>query len=363
MTTPTDGGPAGPDEPELLDEESLAAELVDGDAPDHGLRRPRQHSRPVALALKVVPYAFVAAMIAYLFSRRDDLAKLGDASIEDLALLAVLVVVGAVLNATEYWVMYRAADIDIGFRENVALFNAGQLGNYLPMQVGTMYRFRYLKVVHRLRYANTASFLLMNLALTLGSTALCGMLGLVVLAVNEQADPSWLLVVGFALLLALSLASALVPLPQREGRPGRVMAAWAEFHRGWENVRRRPGIAFEVLLIDTVKLVLLAWRFAVAFHILGVDAPIGVYLVVAPVTALVTVLAPTPGSLGIREGAVAIVVKLLGYSIPTGLLAATIDRVVMLVVACVLGSIGYVVTGRKLRAARTDDGAPLTAPG
>jgi uncharacterized membrane protein YbhN (UPF0104 family) len=359
MTSPTDGAPG---EPELLDEESLAAELVDGEAPDHGLRRRRQHSRPVAIALKVIPYLFVAAMLVYLFSRRDDLAKLGDASIEDLALLAVLVVVGAVLNATEYWVMYRAADVDIGFRENVALFNAGQLGNYLPMQVGTVYRFRYLKVVHRLRYANTASFLIMNLALTLGSTALCGMLGLLVLAVNQQADPSVLLVIFFVALLGVSLASALVPLPERTDRTSRIMIAWAEFHRGWETVRRRPVTAFQVLFIDTVKLVFLAWRFAVAFHILGIDAPIGVYLVVAPVTALVTVLAPTPGSLGIREGAVAIVVKLLGYSIPTGLLAATIDRAVMLVVACVLGTIGYIVTGRRLRAARADD-APLTAPG
>jgi uncharacterized membrane protein YbhN (UPF0104 family) len=362
MTSPKDGGPG---EAELLDEESLAAELVDGEAPDHGLRRRREHSQPVAIALKLVPYAFVGAMLVYLFSRRDDLAKLGDASIQDLALLAALVIVGAALNATEYWVMYRAADVAIGFRENIALFNAGQLGNYLPMQAGTLYRFRYLKVVHRLRYANTASFLLMNLALTLGSTALCGMIGLAVLAVNEQADPSWLLVVGFVLLFALSLASALMPLPKRSDRDSRLMRAWAEFHNGWENVRRQPLVAFQVLLIDTVKLVLLAWRFAVAFHILGIDAPIGVYLVVAPVTALVTVLAPTPGSLGIREGAVAIVVKLLGYSIPTGLLAATIDRAVMLVVACVLGTIGYIVTGRRLRAVRTTgaDDEPLTAPG
>jgi len=365
MTTPSEPPDDGRGEAELLDEESLAAELVDGDAPDHGLRRRREHSRPVAIALKVVPYAFVAAMVLYLFSRRDDLAKLGDASIQDLVLIGALVVVGAVLNATEYWVMYRAADIDVGFRENVALFNAGQLGNYLPMQVGTMYRFRYLKVVHRLRYANTASFLLMNLALTFGSTAICGLLGLAVLAVNEQADPSWLLVVGFVLLFALSIASALMPLPKRSEPGGRLMRAWAEFHNGWENVRRQPRVAFEVLLIDTVKLVFLAWRFAVAFHILGIDAPIGVYLVVAPVTALVTVLAPTPGSLGIREGAVAVVVKLLGYSIPTGLLAATIDRVVMLVVACVLGSLGYFVTGRRLRAARARDaaGAPVTSPG
>ena len=103
------------------------------------------------------------------------------------------------------------------------------------------------------------------------------------------------------------------------------------------------------MAIDVVKLLLLAVRFAVAFRLLGVHAPIGVYLVVAPVTALVSAVAPTPGSLGIREGAIALVVTLLGYSVPTGLLAATIDRTVMLVVACVLGGIGYAVTRRRLR--------------
>jgi uncharacterized membrane protein YbhN (UPF0104 family) len=340
-----------------------AAGDVAGDDDDMR-RRGASHSPAVALAMKVVPYLFVAAMLVYLASRRDDLARLGDARPGDLALIAVLVIVGAVMNATEYWVMYRAAGIDIGFRENVALFNAGQLGNYLPMQVGTVYRFRYLKAVHRLRYANTASFLLMNLALTLGSTALCGLIGLLVLAIGGQADPSWILIVFFAALLVASLASAFVPLPKGKERSSRFMAAWAEFHSGWENVRRRPSVALQVLLIDTLKLVLLAWRFAIAFRVLGVHAPIGVYLVVAPVTALVAVLAPTPGSLGIREGSVAVVVALLGYSIPTGLLAATIDRAVMLVVACVLGSLGYVVTGRRLRAARARAaaGAPVTAP-
>jgi uncharacterized membrane protein YbhN (UPF0104 family) len=358
---------SGSGDPQLLDEESLAAELADREEPA-GIRRPRrEHPRPVAIGLKLLPYAFVVAMILYLISRRDDIAKLGDAKPGDLALIAALVVVGFVANATEYWVMYRASGIDIGFGENQALFNAGQLGNYLPMQAGTLYRFRYLKVVHGLRYANTASYLIMNLALTLGSTALCGLIGLAVIVANDQADPSWILVVLFVGLLAVSVVSALVPLPTATLRTGRIWVAWAEFHRGWETVRRRPLVAFEVLLIDTVKLVLLACRFAIAFRILGVHAPIGVYLVVAPVTALVAVLAPTPGALGIREGSVAVVVALLGYSVPTGLLAATIDRVVMLVASCVLGSIGYVVTGRRMRATRTaagtsDDPAPV-APG
>ena len=248
MTAPTDDGH---DEGELLDEESLAAELVDGDAPDHGLRRRRQHSRPVAIVLKVVPYAFVGAMVLYLFSRRDDLAKLGDASIQDLALLAALVVVGAVLNATEYWVMYRAADIDIGFRENVALFNAGQLGNYLPMQVGTMYRFRYLKVVHQLRYANTASFLAdepraharEHRALRdAGAGGARGQrTGRPVVAARRRLRPA---------ARAVPRVGAGAVAQRREGRSGRDGRVGG-VPPGWENVRRQPAAAIEVLLIDT----------------------------------------------------------------------------------------------------------------
>jgi uncharacterized membrane protein YbhN (UPF0104 family) len=311
----------------------------------------------VELGLRVVPYLFVAALVAYLATRRDDLERLGDAPAGELLLIGALVVVGAVMNASEFWLQYRAAGIPMGFGENLALFNAGQLGNYLPMQVGTVYRFRYLKAVHRLRYANTASFMLMNLALTLGSTALCGLLGLALVAGNPEVTPSWLLVVAFGLLLAAAIGSAVVPLPAGAGEGGhgvrgKLLTAFAEFHRGWETVRCQPRVAAAVLAIDTVKLVILAFRFAIAFELLGVDAPIGVYFVIAPATALVSAVAPTPGSLGLREATVAVVVRLLGYSVPTGLLAATIDRVVMLVVAVVLGSVGYLVTGRRLRVAR-----------
>jgi hypothetical protein len=41
----------------------------------------------------------------------------------------------------------------------------------------------------------------------------------------------------------------------------------------------------------------------------------------------------------------------MGYSVPTGLLAATIDRGVMLCVTLVLGAIGYAITLPRLRRA------------
>jgi uncharacterized membrane protein YbhN (UPF0104 family) len=314
--------------------------------------------------LRAVPYLFVPALAWYVYTQRDELRQALDASWPDLFAIAALVVLGQVLNASEFGIMYRGAGVRIGFVENQGLFNAGQLGNYLPMQVGTLYRLRYLKTVHRLRYANTASFVAMNIAISLASTAVVGTVGVVWVAVAD-GHVSWIMALVFAGMLSLSIASAVVALPSfLAHRSGRLAGAWREFHAGWESVRRQPRVALSVLVIDVVKLVFLAMRFAIAFRLLDVHLPFGVYLVVGPVAALVSAVAFTPGSIGFREAAVVASVRAMGYSIPTGLLAATIDRAVMLVVSLVLGGIGYAVTLRRLRQVRAEAPVePVSAPG
>jgi uncharacterized membrane protein YbhN (UPF0104 family) len=314
--------------------------------------------------LRAVPYLFVPALAWYVYDQRAELERALDTSWPDLFAIAALVVLGQVLNASEFGVMYRGTGLRIGFLENQGLFNAGQLGNYLPMQVGTLYRLRYLKTVHRLRYANTASVVAMNIAISLASTAVVGAMGVVWVTVADGRI-SWIMVLVFAAMLSLSIASARVALPSfLAHRSGRLPAAWREFHAGWETVRRRPRVAATVLVIDVVKLLFLAMRFSIAFRLLGVHLPFGVYLVVGPVAAIVSAVSFTPGSIGFREAAVVASVRAMGYSIPGGLLAATIDRAVMLVVSLVLGGIGYVITLRRLRQVRGEAPAPsVNAPG
>jgi uncharacterized membrane protein YbhN (UPF0104 family) len=223
------------------------------------------------------------------------------------------------------------------------------------MQAGTIYRFRYLKVVHRLRYAANASFLAMNLAITLASTAVCGLVGVIGVAVSGDRRISWIMLAIFGALLVFAIAAATLPIPRalrpRPDHTGRIAAAWREFHRGWDALRRNPRVGLTVLVVDTVKLALLAVRFQIAFELLDVEAPLWLFLVIGPVAALMGVIAFTPGALGLRELAVAGAAAAMGYSVPTGLLAATIDRGVMLCVTLVLGGIGYAMTVPRLRRA------------
>ncbi len=105
-------------------------------------------------------------------------------------------------------------------------------------------------------------------------------------------------------------------------------------------------------------MVLSAARLAVAFSVLGVHEPFVLYLVLAPVASVSTILAFTPGAIGIREAAIAGAALALGFKLPTGLLGASVDRGAMIVVAVVMGLAGYAHTTVRLRQvarAATDD--------
>lgn len=319
--------------------------------------QPSPRSRRRLLLMRVLQLAAVAFLLVFAWNRRDELEAAFRASTTELIALFALVAIGNAMNALEYGLLYRASGVGIGHVENWAVFSAGQLGNYLPMQAGTIYRFRYLKVVHNLRYAANASNLALNFVITLASTAVCGLVGVIGIAATGERRISWIMLGIFAALLTIALAAAFLPMPRvlrpRDGREGRAASAWREFHRGWEALRRDPRTGLLVLLIDSSKLVLLAVRFEIAFELLGVDAPLWLYLVLGPIAALMGMIAFTPGALGLRELAVGGAAAAMGYSVPTGLLAATIDRGVMLCVTLVLGGIGYAITLPRLRRAST----------
>ena len=254
------------------------------------------------------------------------------------------------MNSTEFWLLYRAQGLRIGLWENWLLFTAGQLGNLLPGQVGTLYRFRYLKVVHRFSYGRSGSAFGANLVLTFASSAVAGIVGLVGVAATGGTVRPWIVaaVVGLAV---VSIAVIAVPVPAVPVLTGPADRAWRGFRSGWNDLRRQPGVAGLVLALDLSKYLLVAWRFQISFALLGVDEPYWYFLVIAPAAGLAGLLSFTPGGLGFREAFVTAAAVGMGSEFDIGLLAATVDRGVMLAASVVLGSVGFAVTLPKLRRA------------
>lgn len=305
----------------------------------------------------VVTAAIVAVLFAMVWQRRDDLRPLWEDPSWDLLTIGILIIVGHFLNSSEFWVMYRAVGVRIGFFENWMVFTSGLLGNLLPGQVGTVYKFRYMKTVHDLSYARSGSNYGANLVLSLGSSAIVGILGVVVYALRG-GDFAVVVFVTFIALGGLCFGLLRFPLPDWKilrGKPARFAAS---FNEGWHEIQRTPRTSLQVIAIDVVKYTLTAWRFQIAFGLLGVHESFWFFLVVAPAAAIAGIIAFTPGALGFRELFVTAAAVGMGASFDNGLLAATTDRGVMLASALVLGVAGYVYTVPRLRRASTTQPTP-----
>ncbi len=304
-----------------------------------------------------VTIAVVAVLVVLVWQRRDDLRPLWEDPSSDLALIAVLIVVGHFLNSAEFWVVYRATGVRVGFLENWMVFTAGLLGNLMPGQIGTIYKFRYMNAVHGVPYAKSGSNYGANLVISLGSSAIVGIVGVVAYAAGG-GDFAWAV---FGVLIALGatcVALMRFPLPDWPLLRGSPARAAASFNDGWHEIQRTPRTSLEVLAIDVVKYVLTAWRFQLAFGLLGVDESFWFFLVVAPAAAIAGIIAFTPGALGFRELFVTTAAVGMGATLDDGLLAATTDRGVMLASAVVLGAAGYAYTVPRLRRARTTQPTP-----
>ena len=129
---------------------------------------------------------------------------------------------------------------------------------------------------------------------------------------------------------------------------------WLRFigavHLGMERFRRQPGAVFTVLgvsLAYQLTLVVAAWM---AGHALGINVGITVLLAFMPVVAMAQVLPISISGLGLREGALVLLLHPLGVSsghaIALGLLVYGFNLAVSL-----LGAPAFAVGSRPVRAA------------
>lgn len=308
-------------------------------------------------ARTVTTVALTALLVWFVWQRRDDLRPVWDDPSWDLLLIGVLIAASHFLNSLEFWVVYRAMGVGITWVENWMVFTAGLLGNLLPGQVGTLYKFRYMGAVHGMPYSRNGSSYGANLVISLGSSSVVGVLGVVLYSLVGGRF-AWGVLAAFVGLGAACIVVMNVSIPVHKVLPGRLARAGRTFADGWDEIRRTPRTSITVAAIDVTKYAITAWRFFLAFRLLGVHESYWFFLVIAPAAAIAGIIAFTPGGLGFRELFVTAAAVGMGSGFDTGLLAATTDRGVMLISALVLGVSGYAYTAPRLRRARTTQPTP-----
>lgn len=241
-----------------------------------------------------------------------------------LGLLVASVLATQVLSSAVLWVLTRRAG-RVGLFEMNALVAASTLGNYVPMQAGSIGRVAYHKAVNGIAVRDGLVVIVQATVLTF--VVVCTM-GAAALGAKAAALPWWSVAIVPALWLPLAVQPPL----------------------------RAFALAASVRSVEVLTWTLHAWA---AFRLSGWP--------VAPETALgaslvacAANLVPFVGNgLGVREWAVAAAAPMLGgYERDAGLAAELVGRAVDVAVAIPLGLLAAAWLARRVAAlARAPRGA------
>jgi uncharacterized membrane protein YbhN (UPF0104 family) len=292
----------------------------------------------------VLTVATLVVGAVYLWSQRD---ALQDVSLDNpwaLATLVAVLAVNLVASNEMNLLMVNRAGADMRRAESFwVTWIATLLNGVTPARAGAAFRAVYMKRKHGLTYAAFASTVLgYYVAVAFVAASLTAVTLLVVEIEGSEA-------VQLAAWLVLILVLVAVSLPRVRSGDGWLRGRLADFTGRWRDQLRRPGelarIAF-LALVQVLSSIGALWSAASA---IGLDLTVGEAVAIGAAGTLATLVAITPGSLGVYEGTVAITGGLLGASAPLLVVAALVQRLVYVALLSVgaLPAYRYLGAGRR----------------
>jgi uncharacterized membrane protein YbhN (UPF0104 family) len=295
-----------------------------------------------------VAFLVVAGFLLYVWEHRTELIGTLDASPSHIGALCALVFLTWVFSGLQAVTIYRAVQVPISIGEGITLTVAGTFGNYLPMRAGTVVRAVYLKEVHGLGIARFGGISGLRSLLVIIAAGIVGLLGLIPIWVGSAWNATRELGVIFLLLVAMPVALMMIPCPRFSWLPQRLKQLTSDATGAYDELRRKPQVAVKVVLLLVAQYFTLGLRFVVSGNALGVDIPASSVLLMAPLAALMSFMAITPGGLGLREAVMGYVSLDLGYSFADGLFVGTVDRAILLTMVAPFGGLAFLMLWRRM---------------
>ena len=279
----------------------------------------------------------ICFLLWYLANHWEELKALFKLSPKQIILMCCIWFLIALINARAVQYLLNALKTKTDFWDMVKLHHASLLLNYVPMKFGTVFRANYLKRHYGLAYTHFATFFLY---ITFLMTALAATIGLIVLLAiyGLSGYESKILGVVFTLTIIFSLLFLFVPLPIPAGQ-GRLHTILRNFLSSRSQVSKEWNTIFIVTALLCVNFLFDAGRLWIIYSSMGKDIHAGGYLMLGSLAFVVLFISLTPGSLGIREFVLGFGAVVVGMPLEVGVLAAIIDRAVIIIYVFITGGI------------------------
>jgi len=281
----------------------------------------------VLVSLFIVPYTVL--------NQRELVNSFFSIEPKIIGFLCFFVFISLVLNGVKIYFLQRIFDTKIRLTESVALASVNALWNYLPFTGGLVARGAYLKKKHGFPWSR---FLSVVVASYLISFFAFGLFGFFVT----------LLLISTKKLLFLLFFAGMILFPIILFYFGRIFeASKLPFLRRFKKDLLGAGellgnkrVSLQILLLDFVIIAVDSLRIYLVAAFSGKEISLATALLVTPITILASLLNITPGALVIREGIIALTTSQLNYSIETGIIVASLDRLIVMIGIFLAGAWG-----------------------
>lgn len=303
---------------------------------------PARWRRAVVL---VIGIGVIFGLAWALYSRRESLAAVLDLDVADVLLIFAITAAAAPLRALELMTVTSALGARMELGPSLALSQAANLLNYLPMQAGLILRARVLKSQRGLSYTRYIALMTTLIALAIGASAAVGLLALAPSTLPERVGG----VAGLVFVAVLVTVTALFSLPLHRLPFGssRVGKRLTDLAGGWAQIKAQPRALVTLLIPALATPVLLGLRFWICFGALSQSIGIAESILFAASVLIAAPVNVTPAGLGVRELIGSAIGAAAGLEFTEVLAAVTIDRGVSMLYAASVGGISLGWLRRK----------------
>jgi uncharacterized membrane protein YbhN (UPF0104 family) len=277
--------------------------------------------------ISAVQLACVAFVAYTLWKDRHELTAAFRLTLSAVLGLVALMLLGHIQRTFEFTYMLRRLGVREPFADGFWLTGAGFLLNHLPLNMGFVMRAVVLRRDHALPYSAYASLTLVNIVTSIAVAASVGLTG-VVIGSGGSRPLNLPVFLGLAGLIVGSVLVLWMPVVPPSAGNGFVWRQLRNLAAGVALIRGNGSALFVLVLISLTKVIALGFRLGICFHVLGHSIPAFDLALLAGVQNLMALVNVTPGNLGLREMAVALMTGQTGVSQAIGMAAASIDRVV-----------------------------------
>lgn len=230
----------------------------------------------------------------------------------------------------------QALRIHIPLTESASLITVSGLGNMTSSTAaGATIRGLYLKKNYGLNYSRFFSTMATTYALGFIGYSILGVFAWTVLSLSVLQKTGYLLLFIVAGLLGVVVITVRLPEKILVRLPSRVSV----FTGGIIEIIQDKRILMKLLVAETATSLATTIRLYLAFRSQGLSLGLLPSITLALSSLLSLFVSITPASLGIREGFIGFTSGLVGMGLKEGLLAAALDRIMLVITLALLSPI------------------------